>query len=136
MNQPISKLGSILASVVAIPLWGTAIEAGHRESCDVDVHYRNSNFVLGAHYGHNHHHRPHVVRRHRHRTVVHEDPYPCGGYYKHVWVAPVYQAYYDECGRRYRKLVRPSYYRMVWVLGHRRRVLHRHSGNPESAYTR
>jgi hypothetical protein len=38
-----------------------------------------------------------------------------GGYYRSVWVPPVYRTHYDPCGRARQVCVRAGYYRQVWV---------------------
>ncbi|MEM8712133.1 MAG: hypothetical protein AAGG01_14380, partial [Planctomycetota bacterium] len=39
------------------------------------------------------------------------------GFNKQVWVAPVYEWRYDDCGRRYRVCVQAGYHRTVCVPG-------------------
>lgn len=57
-----------------------------------------------------------VYHQTRHVDVTYHQPapQPCG-YWRQVWVPPVYATHYDACGYPYRVQVSAGYYDRVWV---------------------
>jgi len=83
-----------------------------------DRHYRSRHHDK-RHYGNRHHHKRHVRYHTPHRkvytqrTVVINNHH--GGYWKRVYVEPVYQTRYYSCGTPYRVSIRAGYWKKVWV---------------------
>jgi len=71
-------------------------------------HYRRGHDRYDRHRGHG--------RGHAHGHRGH-GPSCTTGYYKRVWVDPIYRTVYPRFGRPYRVLVRAGYFRTVWVPG-------------------
>lgn len=70
------------------------------------------------------------VHRPYHRRTAHA---ACGcgqphGYYKRQWVPPTWGFRYDSCGNRIRVMIRPGFYRQIWIETgcHQRRGHNRH----------
>jgi len=52
-----------------------------------------------------------------HQSHQGHGPHCTSGYYRKVWVDPIYRTVYPRCGRPYRVIVRAGYYKTVWVPG-------------------
>ena len=63
-------------------------------------------------------------QRHRHLHGRHD------GYWKKIWVQPVYEIRYGDRGQRYRMLLKEGHYRGIWIPRHGccRRHCARHRG--------
>ncbi|MEM1446903.1 MAG: hypothetical protein AAGF84_12665 [Planctomycetota bacterium] len=98
------RLALIAAAAVAVPLLmpaGAAPAASAGET--------RWSVTVGHHSG-GHYDRKYSSRHHRSHYSGHS-----GGYYKQVWVPPVYRTRYDDCGRAFRVCIRHGYYKQVYV---------------------
>lgn len=130
------KLALLAAAALILPLLipagiaPTAAAGETRWSVTVGSH--------GSHYSKNsYERRSHPKRSHGHASrrssghpgghaVGHSGGYSdshsggySGGYYKQIWVPPVYATHYDACGRAYRVAVRSGYAKQVYVSNSR-----------------
>jgi len=103
-----------LAAVAGAPSaqeWGISFKKSHRRG-SVEVGYGSrSGAYLGASYGRGQSCRP-AVRPHRPAPRVWVP-----GFWREVWVEPVYETIRQSCGTRVTVLVQKGYWRRVWEPG-------------------
>lgn len=89
-------------------------KAHHRPRSGVKVSYHDKDFGLSVRFG-DRGHRRYVSHKPVYRTSHYPKRHHANGYWKQVWVPPVYAWHYRSCGTPYRVLVRHGYYKRVWV---------------------
>ncbi|MBB6430419.1 hypothetical protein [Algisphaera agarilytica] len=96
------------AAALALPLLTAAPSA---QAGDCRSSGSSWSITVGSHGTSTHYRSHHRSSRYHHSDYGHRS----GGYYKQVWVPPVYRTHYDDCGRAYQVCVRRGYYKSVYV---------------------
>lgn len=141
-RKRIIRNAGLVAAALCLPLFAQPAQAGRGDRDRGDRReYRDRDHDRGHHYERQHNrpkigfgfnisfgsgHRDRGRNRRHHRRHGGHGSYSsgsayvvrgnqCGGYWKRVYCPPVYETYYDSCGRKRQRCVSAATWKRVWV---------------------